>query len=94
VQQSRQFVRRKRRLHVVDALETDPFRSQDPLDLATLGSGGLLIDNDLLRQLHFSLLSAAAMLLSVRVSRETLREPGPELPAMQMKSLYWLYLFL
>lgn len=54
VQQLLQLIRRKRLLHVVDALETDPFRSQDTLDVAALGSRRLLVNDDLTVKLHFT----------------------------------------
>jgi hypothetical protein len=54
--QSFQLIRRQRLFHVVDDLEIYALRSQDPLDLATLGSRWLLVNDDLGGTFHFYLL--------------------------------------
>jgi hypothetical protein len=52
VQQSFKPIRRQGLLQVIDTLKIYPFFSQDPLDLAALGSCRLLVKDDLGSALH------------------------------------------
>ena len=63
VQQLLQLIRREMLLHIVNALDTDSFRSQDTLDLSTLGSRRLFVNNDLGCGLHSSRPFSAEILL-------------------------------